>query len=108
MQFLIPANSKKSMLIFGVFTTFDLILFAVGIAATLLMLVIISPNTLFTAILDLLPALICGFLVLPIPNYHNIRVVIQELYRFYTTRQRFIWKGWCVKDEYGDSQQIHK
>ena len=108
MQFLIPANTKKSMLIFGAFTTFDLILFAVGIGATLLMLVIISPNTLLTAIIDLLPALVCGFLVLPIPNYHNIRIVIQELYRFYTTRQRFIWKGWCVKDEYGESKQIHK
>ena len=108
MQFLIPANTKKSMLIFGAFTTFDLILFAVGIGATLLMLVIISPNTLLTAIIDLLPALICGFLVLPIPNYHNIRIVIQELYRFYTTRQRFIWKGWCVNDEYGESKQIHK
>lgn len=108
MQFLIPANTKKSMLIFGAFTTFDLILFAVGIGATLLMLVIISPNTLLTAIIDLLPALVCGFLVLPIPNYHNIRIVIQELYRFYTTRQRFIWKGWCVNDEYGESKQIHK
>ncbi|CCY46568.1 putative uncharacterized protein [Firmicutes bacterium CAG:822] len=108
MQFLIPANTKKSMLIFGAFTTFDLILFAVGIGATLLMLVIISPNTLLTAIIDLLPALICGFLVLPIPNYHNIRIVIQELYRFYTTRQRFIWKGWCVNDEYGESKQVHK
>lgn len=108
MQFLIPANTKKSMLIFGAFTTFDLILFAVGIGATLLMLVIIAPNTLLTAIIDLLPALICGFLVLPIPNYHNIRIVIQELYRFYTTRQRFIWKGWCVNDEYGESKQIHK
>lgn len=108
MQFLIPANTKKSMLIFGAFTAFDLILFAVGIGATLLMLVIISPNTLLTAIIDLLPALICGFLVLPIPNYHNIRIVIQELYRFYTTRQRFIWKGWCVNDEYGESKQVHK
>lgn len=108
MQFLIPANTKKSMLIFGVFTTFDLILFGSGIGITILLLLIVSPNTLLTAFIDLAPALICGFLVLPIPNYHNIRVVIQELYRFYTTRQRFIWKGWCVKDEYGESKQIHK
>ena len=108
MNFLIPANSKKSMLIFGAFTTFDLILFASGIAVTIVLLLIIAPNSLFTAILDLLPAVICSFLVLPVPNYHNIRVIIQELYRFYTTRQRFIWKGWCVKDEFGDSQQIHK
>ncbi len=104
MQFLIPANSKKSMLIFGVFETFDLILFGVGVGATILLLLIIAPNSLFTAIVDLLPAVICGFLVLPVPNYHNIRVVIQEVYRFYTTRQKFIWKGWCVKDEYNESK----
>ena len=108
MNFLIPANTKKSMLIFGVFTAFDLILFGVGIGITLILLLVIAPNTLFTAIIDLLPAVICGFLVLPIPNYHNIRIVIQELYRFYTVREKFIWKGWCGKDEYGESKQIHK
>lgn len=108
MQFLIPANTKKSMLIFGVFTTFDLILFGVGIGVTILLLLIVSPSSLLTACIDLAPAVICSFLVLPIPNYHNIRVVIQEVYRFYTTRQRFIWKGWCVKDEYGESKQVHK
>ena len=108
MQFLIPANTKKSMLIFGVFTTFDLILFGVGIGITILLLLIVSPSSLLTACIDLAPAVICSFLVLPIPNYHNIRVVIQEVYIFYTTRQRFIWKGWCVKDEYGESKQVHK
>lgn len=108
MNFLIPANSKKSMLIFGAFTTFDLILFASGIAVTIVLLLIIAPNSLFTAILDLLPAVICSFLVLPVPNYHNIRVIIQELYRFYTVREKFIWKGWCVKDEFDESKQVHK
>ena len=109
MRFLIPANSKKSMLIFGAFTTFDLILFASGISVTIIMLLIIAPNSLFTAVIDLMPAVICGFLVLPVPNYHNIRIIIQEAYRFCTTRQKFIWKGWCVKDEYAEeSQQVHK
>ena len=108
MNYLIPANTKKSMLIFGVFTTLDLILFGVGLAITILLLMIVQPNTLLTACIDLAPAVICGFLVLPVPHYHNIRIVIQELYRFYTRRQRFIWKGWCVKDEYGESKQIHK
>lgn len=107
MNFLIPANTKKSMLLFGVFTTFDLILFATGIGITILLLMIVSPSSLLTACIDLAPGVICGFLVLPVPNYHNIRVVIQEVYRFYTTRQKFIWKGWCVKDEYG-TKQIHK
>ena len=108
MNFLIPANTKKSMLIFGIFTTFDLILFGVGIGVTILLLMIVRPISLLTACIDLAPAVICGFLVLPVPNYHNIRVVIQEVYTFYTKRQRFIWKGWCVKDEYGESKQIHK
>lgn len=108
MNFLIPANTKKSMLIFGIFTTFDLILFGIGIGVTILLLMIVRPSSLLTACIDLAPAVICGFLVLPVPNYHNIRVVIQEVYTFYTKRQRFIWKGWCVKDEYGESKQIHK
>ena len=107
MQFLIPANTKKSMLIFGLFTTFDLILFGTGIGVTVLLLMIVNPSSLLIACIDLAPAVICGFLVLPVPNYHNIRIVIQELYRFYTVREKFIWKGWCVKDEYGEPKQIH-
>lgn len=108
MNFLIPANTKRSMLIFGLFTTFDLILFGIGLATTILLLLIVQANTLLTAVIDLAPGVICGFLVLPVPNYHNIRTVIQELYSFYTSRQKFIWKGWCVNDEYGESKQIHK
>lgn len=108
MNFLIPANTKKSMLIFGVFTTFDLILFGVGLGLSLLLLLIVAPNSILAAVIDLAPVVVCGFLVLPVPNYHNIRVVIQEVYMFYTSRQRFIWKGWCVNDEYDESKQIHK
>lgn len=98
MDFLIPANSKKSMLIFGVFDIFDLILFASGIGISIILLLIISPSSLIGAIVDIAPALICGFLVLPIPNYRNTRILIREVYRFYTRREKFIWKGWCVAD----------
>ncbi len=96
MNFLIPANSKKSMLIFGVFDMFDLILFASGIGISLILLLIISPSSLLGAIIDVTPALVCGFLVLPIPNYRNTRILIREAYRFYTRREKFVWKGWCV------------
>ena len=108
MNCLIPTNTKKSMLIFGVFTTGDLILFGTGLGITILMLMILSPSSLLMAAIDLAPGVITGFLVLPIPNYHNTLVIIRELYTFYTTRQRFIWKGWCAKDEYDESKQIHK
>ena len=108
MDFLIPANSKKSMLILGVFDLFDLILFATGIGISILLLLLMSPTSLFVAIIDITPALICGFLVMPIPNYHNTRILLMEVYSFYTRREKFIWKGWCVNEEYGEKKQIHK
>lgn len=104
MNFLIPANSKKSLLLLGVFTLYDLIMFASGVGITILLLLLVSPSTLLGAIIDIAPAVITGFLVLPIPNYHNTRTLIKEVYKFYTTRQKFIWKGWCVADEFKDTK----
>lgn len=100
MNYLIPANSKKSMLIFGMFTKFDLILFSIGVAVTLLMLTIITPETLTTAIICLTPLLVCAFLVIPIPNYHNVLTVIKEMIGFFYGRRNYKWKGWCYKDEF--------
>lgn len=104
-SYLIPANSKKSILILGLFNLFDLILFVSGIAVTLLLLLVISPETFWGAMIDLAPGLICGFLVLPIPNYHNTMTVLINVWTFYTNRQRFLWKGWCVKDALKESKK---
>ena len=81
-QFLIPANSKKSMLIFGLFRPLDLIIFGVGVGLTLIMLPILPVDELVYAVIALLPALITGFLVFPIPNYHNVRTVIMSVWYF--------------------------
>ncbi|MBE6144774.1 MAG: hypothetical protein E7169_04295 [Firmicutes bacterium] len=97
-NYLIPANSKKSMLIFGLFNQVDLIIFCSGAGATLLLLLILPVEQLLTAIIAITPGLVCGFLVLPIPNYHNVRTVIKSAYTFFTSRQKFIWKGWCFLD----------
>ena len=105
MDYLIPANSKKSILIFGVFTTYDLILFGTGAGITILLLLLINPTSLLGAVIDLAPAVVTGFLVLPIPHYHNIRTVIKDVYRFYTTRQRFIWKGGGVAEGLKETKQ---
>lgn len=99
-QFLIPANSKRSTLILSLFRPFDLGLFAGGITLSLILLLIISPSSIIGAVVDLAPGVICAFLVLPIPNYHNTMTLIKELYTFYTGRRNYVWKGWCVKDEY--------
>ena len=104
MNYLIPANSKKSMKILGVFDLFDLIIFLSGLGVSILLLLLISPSSLWGALIDVAPALICGFLVFPIPNYHNIKTVLVNIYEFYTRREKFIWKGWCVKDEFGEKK----
>lgn len=96
--YLIPANSKKSMLIFGAFTQKDLILLGIALGISLLMLLTLDISSLPIGILAITPGLVGGFLVFPIPNYHNIATMIKDIYIFYTTRQKFIWKGWCFLD----------
>jgi len=98
-QFLIPANSKKSMLIFGVFRPIDLIIFCCGIGATLLLLISMPLDTVPMLVIALSPVLVTGFLIFPVANYHNTLTVITSIYRFYTTRQKYIWKGWCASYE---------
>ncbi len=107
-MFLIPANSKKSMLIFGLFNTFDLVLVSSGVAVTLLLLLILPIDQILFAILAILPGIICAFLVLPVPNYHNVLTVIKSTIDFFTRRQRFVWKGWCFEDEQSDTEQVHE
>ena len=97
-SYLIPANSKKSMLKFGLFTTSDLVLFIVGLSLSLLLLMILPVDRLLIAILAVFPAAFCAFLVIPIPNYHNVRTFIKIAWEFFTTRQKYIWKGWCYTD----------
>ena len=103
-SYLIPANSKKSMLYFGVFNTFDLIMFCSGVGISLLLLVILPVDILWVAVVAILPGLICGFLVMPVPNYHNIRTIIGLAWEFYTTRQKYIWRGWCFFDGKADKK----
>lgn len=98
-NYLIPANSKKSLLIFGLFTPIDLILFGSGTLATLIMLLVLPVDQLLFAIIALAPLLVTGFLVLPIPNYHNILTIIKEGFYFFTQRRNFVWKGWCFNHE---------
>ena len=98
-NYLIPANSKKSMMIFGLFYKFDLILFGCGIATTMLMLMILPIADLKVAILAIMPATVTGFLVFPVPYYHNVLTVIISTWNFFTKEQKFVWKGWCVTNE---------
>lgn len=88
-QYLIAANSKRGQLIFNIFRPIDLWIAGGGAVTTILLFLIIKPETLWITIFTLLPILVCAFLVIPIPNYHNMLCVLQNIYRFYfVERQR--------------------
>lgn len=97
-NYLIPANTKSGQLILGYFKPFDLILLGTGILITLVLLTMLPMNYTWQVIVVVAPGLLSAFLVIPVPNYHNILTIIIECYTFFTGRRRYIWKGWCVKD----------
>ena len=97
--YLIPANTKQGQLIFGLFRPVDLILLASGVVTSFILLLLLPIDSVPTAIIVLLPGLVCAGLVLPIPYYHNVLIVITEFFAFLTSRQKYIWKGWCASDE---------
>lgn len=100
-QFLIAANSKRGQLIFNIFRKIDLIIALIGAGTTFILFLIFQPNQLLESILVLLPLLVCALLVMPIPNYHNVLCVLQNIYNFYfVDKNQLVWKGWSVKDEY--------
>lgn len=98
--YLIPANSKKGQLIFNMFRLIDLVVFLTGVVISLIFFVAISDNSLISTLIKLLPICTGGFLVVPVPNYHNVMMFIKDMYLFFTNRRVYLWKGWCVRDEY--------
>ena len=95
-NYLIPANTKKSKLILGFFTGIDLAIFGSGCTVTLIMLIIFQGMNFTTALIVILPALISGFLVVPVPNYHNVLQLLTNIVTFLLGRKRYFWKGWCM------------
>ena len=103
-NYLIPANAKKGQLIFNLFRPIDLVVFLVGIGLSILFFLVISSNSLFTTLIKLLPISIGTFLVFPIPHYHNVMMFLNDFYIFITNRRVYLWKGWCVRSEYGEEK----
>lgn len=100
-EYLIPANSKKSALILGMFTVADAIILTVGIVISLLSLLIISTGAqLLTLVVAISPGLIAGMLVMPFPYYHNFMTFMFSVINFFANRRKYIWKGWCYNDKY--------
>lgn len=98
--YLVPANTKKALLIMGMFRPVDVIIFGVGIGVSVIGLLIFSDISTVITLICCIPMLISLILVMPIPNYHNTLVALQSIMRFYNERRRYIWKGWCIYNEY--------
>lgn len=100
--YLVPANAKKGTLILNIFRPFDLIMFSSGVLGSMLLLAIFGDSNTIVVLLCCLPAAITGLLVFPIPNYHNVLCALQSIFSFYTTRNKFIWRGWCFNEYFKD------
>lgn len=102
--YLVPANTKKSMLILGMLRPIDLMILVVGIVISVMMLLVFNDSGTILMIVSCVPMVIGLILVLPIPNYHNTLVALQSIIRFYNERRNYIWKGWCVYNEFKDNE----
>lgn len=102
--YLIPANAKKGTLIFNIFRPFDLMLFSTGILVTLLALAMVPSTNMLLVIIAMLPVLVTGILVFPMPNYHNVMCALISIYKFYTERRKYVWKGWCFYEQFSGDE----
>ena len=96
--YLIPANSKKSQLIFNVFRIIDLIILLTGAFITTLLMFNFKGDTVKELAIKLAPVGICLFLVMPLPFYHNVLVYLQEVVIYFMNPRRYYWRGWCIRD----------
>ena len=104
--YLVPANAKKQILKMGYFRNIDCLILGIGIAVTIVLLLWFSNyDNNWLLLVACLPGGLACLLVVPIANYHNVLVAIQSILRFYRERRSYIWKGWCVCDEYKDDKQ---
>ena len=106
--YLVPANSKKGMLILNIFRPIDLIIFGVGTLVSLLLLMIIQSSNTFGVIVAILPVGITGLLVVPIPNYHNVLCVIESVFKFFMERRNYVWRGWCFYEGIANDEKSKK
>ncbi len=104
MNYIIPANSKKSQLILGFFTPTDLTIFIIGLAISFFLLMVVRTDDMRLLFLFSCPLLFSSLMVAPVPYYHNVMTLIGNVFRFFGGQREYKWKGWCVR-EYGNNRK---
>jgi len=94
-NFLIPSNSKRSMLIFGLFRPIDLGIFIGGGVLTFMLIFINVPEDLTDIFIDLLPLLVASAMIAPVPNQMNVWSFTVNIYSFLVHQRNYRWRGWC-------------
>ena len=95
-RYLIPANSKRSMLILSLFTPVDLIIVGVGGFITTILLFIIHVETTTDILIVLTPLLIASAMVVPVPNHRNVWQLTANILNYFTNQRKYRWRGWCM------------
>ena len=95
-RYLIPANTKRSMLILGLFNKIDLVIFLVGVALTIMLMLIVGSDTPLAIGVNLAPLIICTIMVAPVPNHRNVWNFTVNVYTFFANQRKYRWSGWCM------------
>ena len=95
-KYLIPANTKRSMLIFGLFKPIDLIIFIVGAVLTIGLVAALGTDTPAQVLVGLSPLLISVLMVSPVPNHRNLWTFTVNVYTYFTSQRKYRWRGWCM------------
>ena len=104
-NYLIPANSKRSMLILGMFKMIDVIIFLIGLGITVILMFLIEAEVMSDLIAIITPLLISVIMVMPIPNHRNVWQLTVNIYRYFTNQRKYRWRGWCfAHGEEGEEQ----
>ena len=101
--YLIPANSKKSVLIFGMFRWIDIGIGVAGAAVSFILFTIFRPAVIWDVVLIMLPLFFCALLITPVPYQHNVLTFIRNVIDYFTNRRIYKWRGWCIAD--GDDDE---
>ncbi len=95
-RYLIPANSKRSMLILSLFAPIDLVIAGVGGFITVILLMIINIETTTDILIVLTPVLISSAMVIPVPNHRNVWQLTANVLYYFTNQRKYRWRGWCM------------
>lgn len=101
-DYIIPANSKKSLLIMGMFKMTDMYILGTGIVTSLILMFAINGDDIWIMVIKLLPLALSVLLVLPIPYYHNVITYIMDFITYVQSQKEYKWRGWCASREFGD------